>query len=278
MKIAHRTKFATPDVVSSVAIVAVIVLFLYPAHGENVTTLDGKTYTNITAIANYPKQKQVFFECNSNRISVAITNLPEEFRIKYQIKIPTNIITASAQQPNSASLNLFLAQHSNSELSVESKTDAFDGNKLRTWTIKVTANGFELWSGTVFGDNASRNWDNQQFASFKFNQEAFVVNVLDKIIEWGNIASAHKAESFEKPIGSLPDDILGDYGVSNGFNFYWDKDSATAGLRGSQSVSRFHFDQKNVVNFLKLMQSLPTFKQELVNKIKDQEAQRGLFK
>jgi hypothetical protein len=67
-------------------------VFLY---AEDLTTLDGKTFTKITEIAKYPKL--VVFTYNSNRTSVTISNLSENFRVKYGITIQTNS-TSEAQQ------------------------------------------------------------------------------------------------------------------------------------------------------------------------------------
>jgi len=83
MKIIYGKNFATSNAVHSVATVTVIVLFLYSAHGEDLITLDGKTFTNITEIAKYPNQ--FFFTYNGNRMSVTISNLPEGFLAKYGV-------------------------------------------------------------------------------------------------------------------------------------------------------------------------------------------------
>jgi len=110
------------------------VFALFTAHGENLTTLDGKTFTNIIFVTNYPTV--VVIKYDGGEAGVKAANLPEEFRAKYGIKIPTNTITASRQQTNSA--DLFFADHSNSELTVESETNEFTRGIFENWTIKVT--------------------------------------------------------------------------------------------------------------------------------------------
>lgn len=273
IKLINSYCFTATNTVRSTATIVVLIVSLSVACGEDLTTLDGKTFTNITAIAKYPKQ--VFFNCDGKRIGVAITNLKESFRAKYGINISTNAVTVSGQQTNS--VDLYFANHSNSTLTVEREKSKSAENSYDSWTITVMAKGFELRSGTIIGPATSTNNLNiQQSASFKFNQEAFVSAALNKVVDWGKIASENDAESFEKPIGSLPDDILGDIGESNSYTFHWDKDSITRGYYFSGPG--FIFNQKSVTNFVALMQLLPSLKEELADKIKRQEAQQLLFK
>ena len=75
------------------AAVGILALAAQSSCAEDLTTLDGKKYADITDISKYPKQ--VYFTSNSNRIGVAITNLPEDFLerhgiIKAAMSHPTN--------------------------------------------------------------------------------------------------------------------------------------------------------------------------------------------
>jgi len=81
-------------------VVAFLALTAQFSHAEDLTTLDGKKYSDITEISKYPKQ--VYFTCNSNRIGVAITNLPEEFQEKHGIIKPARL------QPTNDIAALFL--------------------------------------------------------------------------------------------------------------------------------------------------------------------------
>src|ERR1039457_4950300 len=67
---------------------------------EDLTTLDGKKYADITDISKYPKQ--VYFTSNSNRIGVAITNLPEDFQERH------GIIKTTMSRPTNDGAALFL--------------------------------------------------------------------------------------------------------------------------------------------------------------------------
>jgi hypothetical protein len=70
----------------------------FALHGEDLTTLDGKTFSNISNVSVYPKQ--VFFNCNGERASVLSTNLPEAFRIQHGVVINTNApVVATERQP-----------------------------------------------------------------------------------------------------------------------------------------------------------------------------------
>jgi TPR repeat protein len=61
----------------AVAMITGFVLVSRLSYSEDLTTLDGKRFSNITELSKYPKQ--VFFTWNEERISVAITNLPDDF-------------------------------------------------------------------------------------------------------------------------------------------------------------------------------------------------------
>lgn len=96
--------------------VGVLVLTYLVSYAEDLTTLDGKIFTNITEITKYPKQ--VFFTYNENRTSVAITNLPEEFRTKNSIQLPSPVpVTRTTQQADTT--DMLLAQFRNSDIEVE---------------------------------------------------------------------------------------------------------------------------------------------------------------
>src|ERR1017187_3870320 len=97
-------------------------------HGEDLTTLDGKTFSNVTDISKYPKQ--IYFTFGNGRTNVAITNLSDDFRAKHGIVIKTNappVATVQPQpqaQPQLSPLDLFLFQHRDSDL-YQSEVDGY---------------------------------------------------------------------------------------------------------------------------------------------------------
>ena len=80
--------------------VGILTLAVRFACAEDLTTSDGKKYLDITDISKYPKQ--IFFTSNSNRIGVAITNLPEDFQERH------GIIKPAMPQPTTDSAAVFL--------------------------------------------------------------------------------------------------------------------------------------------------------------------------
>src|SRR5271155_69780 len=85
--------------------------FPLTSQGEDLTTLDGHTFTNITEITKYPQL--VVFSYNGDRRAAQNTNLPIEFREKYNIIIKTNLPVAVAKplQPQLSPIDLFLLQN-----------------------------------------------------------------------------------------------------------------------------------------------------------------------
>jgi len=64
--------------------------------------LDGKIFTNITEVAKYPNL--VVFTYNESRTSVAISNLPAEFRVKHGVKETESAPQAVPLQTNSTDM------------------------------------------------------------------------------------------------------------------------------------------------------------------------------
>jgi hypothetical protein len=64
--------------------------FLFPtSKGEDLTTLDGQIFMNISEVTKYPQF--IYFTYNGDRKSVQNTNLPKEFKEKFNIVIKTNL-------------------------------------------------------------------------------------------------------------------------------------------------------------------------------------------
>ena len=253
--------------------VGVLVLSVRFSYSEDLTTLDGEKYVNITDISKYPQQ--VFFTCSTNRIGVSTTNLPQGFRAKYGIETKTNNSTVSTAkltlQTNST--DLFLAANRYSDLKVKRETTVFTNNVLYSWTIELDAHGFELISAYT-GDSFY-----QHQMSFALGAESEAQKVFDKFVEWENVASQNNAESFTKPILSLPS-----AGITGSINFVfeWDKNRLPfAGRHGQAELNADVlgvYDKADVLNFRQLLTNVPALKEELVQALRNQEAQKNLFK
>jgi hypothetical protein len=68
------------------------------ARAEDLVTLDGNKYVGITDISKYPKQ--VFFTYGTNRIAVALTNLPDDFEDRHGI-LTINVLLKRANAGDS---------------------------------------------------------------------------------------------------------------------------------------------------------------------------------
>jgi hypothetical protein len=304
MKLINSNSFIATNIVRSAATITVLVLCLPVAHGENLTTLDGKTYTKITEISKYPKQ--VYFNCDSNRIGVAITNLPEEFRVKNGIIEEKKKPTVQTFSPDTNSVNWFLSQNIDSTFETkksisETRTNQTKFQKtidIHDCTIQVEPQGFELTVYTFQCDSDGHMKTNGSDISvsmgFRFGEEATVQQIFDKFLEWENVAATNKAEPFEKVILQFRHPskmVYGSYGSDEfrTYTFRWE-DNFVAGKRGLLSVSypAMNFEmhglffgsaeKSDVLTFRELLKSVPALKEELAQKIRNQNAQKTLFK
>ena len=278
------------------AILGALILSSIASYAEDLTTLDGKTFTNITEVAKYPKL--VVFTYNSNRTSVTISNLPEEFLAKYGMPKPqspppqlTNVqpvdlsqqtVSATAQPifQSTNPVDVFLVNHKDSSLE-EKREDWVQIPGVKSngrCSIRLTAKNFEL---EAF-DPLLAGMDDPHAAiskiSFTFGEDVALAQVFEKFIEWEDIARKNNTESFEKDIP---------YSVGkHTFTFYWKKDS----LPGQEATLWFNladdddarymreFSKEDIVKFRKYLEQLPALKQQLMQEIQNQEAQKNLFK
>jgi hypothetical protein len=300
MKQINSDCFTAKNSVRSMATIAALVLCLSAACGEDLTTLDGKTYTNITEFAKYPNQ--VFFTCNDKRIRVAVTNLPEDFRTKHGIVAVTN----EAHQKTAVQVlspdDLFLAQHSYSDFEVKKDVSLIITNgteyvtnfDLHVCSVQVNAKGFEFaiytYSCNPEGLINLTNSHSDVLATFgfKFGEEDSARQIFEKFVEWESTAAKNNVESFKKQIASLPtDDAFGGQAYRS-FEFQWEKDSPVRGNFSQLNVSYpithdwplayGYLSEEDVVAFEELLKSVPTLKRELVQKIRNQESQQSLFR
>lgn len=295
MKLTNSICFTATNSVRSAATIIVLVLCLSAAHGEALTTLDGKTYTAITEITKYPKQ--IFFTCNSNRVGIAITNLPEEFCAKYLIPTPASIAAAKLAPEittqtrylpvKSVKITLelddYLSNHASSDLYFETNAQCGCTVFLRSKQFILDVFNYDLYTGSlsevVTGpasydrlqaiNTRSLNDGSRVVKTFQYGQEVALNQVFNKFLEWDETASKKNAESFRKEI---PHDLVG-----HTFIFCWDGDSKTSTLSlTANTAACFRKDQ--VIMLQNILKDFPEFKEQLVKKVERQEAQKDLFK
>jgi hypothetical protein len=275
------------------------------SYAEDLTTLDGKTFTNITEITKYPKQ--IFFTYNSNRMPVAISNLPEGFRVKHGIVIRTNapIVAASSGQQQLSPIDLFLWQNRESKLeqredeytnSTIEKIGSSTKNKSKLWSITLqsaevslslftTISMFETENDKEVLKDTIRDTDEM---SFDVGDADYISKVFDKFLEWENVAKTNNAVDFEKEINRrTPNkswviyhrEMFGDAYSSEMviYNFEWRDKHATLNVQQPDPYTG-NFDRDDIINFQSLLKQLPSMKEKLVTAIRDKEAQKDLFK
>ena len=116
------------------------------SQAEDLTTLDGHIFTNITDISKYPTM--IVFSYNGDRKPVALTNLPEDFRNVHGIIIKTNapVVAKELGQQQMSPIDLFLWQNRESEL--EQRADESVTTNL--WTLgSNTAEKYKGYSITL---------------------------------------------------------------------------------------------------------------------------------
>jgi len=208
------------------------------SNAEDLTTLDGITFTNITEIDKYPKQ--VYFTCNSNRIGLSITNLPEWFRAKHQIMLQTNSIVANADADGLSRLNddLFLNQHLNSQFSCRTNisfdvTNKFTGVRWHGCSLEVNPKGFEFYVGSGRQlENRGKHTlkeeldflDSQKNTTqatiyFRFGEEKRAEQIFKRYLEWEETAVANNAVPFNKELAYISNSDI--WQSKRSFEFMW---------------------------------------------------------
>jgi hypothetical protein len=304
-KYINSKSFTATNTVRSAATITVLVFCLSAACGENLTTLDGKTFTNVVSVTNYTSV--VVIRHDGGMTGVKPANLPEAFRAKYGIIIKTNapIIAAKSGQQLSP-IDLFLSQNIDSTFETkrsisETRTNQTKFQKtidIHDCTIQIKPQGFELTVIAMQCDSDGHLKTNDSDMSvsmgFRFGEEVSAQQIFDKYLEWENVAATNKAEPFEKVILQFrhPSQmVFGSYGSDEfrTYTFRWE-DNFIAGKRGLLSVSypAMNFEmhglffgsaeKSDVLTFEELLKSVPALKEELAQKIRNQKAQQTLFK
>src|SRR5208282_3993033 len=245
-------------------VLKVLVLASVVLYAEDLTTLDGKTFTNITEVTKYPKL--VVFTYNSNRTSVAISNLPAEVRAKYGIIIKTNTPKVSVTQTQanrfSNPVDIFLWQNRESDLE-QHESDYFTTNeppfgftrdKQRWIYLKHAEIELSVWTKTWFHQPDLKDLEDSQEMHFDIGQEGVVTNIFNKFFEWDAVATRNHTENFEKEMARRPMN-----------------QSDSAPYSGS-------FEKDDLIHFQTLLTNLPSMKEKLSSAIRNKEAQKDLFK
>jgi hypothetical protein len=254
-------------------VLGVLALSSIVSYAENLATSDGKTFTNITEVTKYPNQ--VIFTYNEKRTSVAISNLPAEFRTKYDVKEQAKkSVSPTISQPTN-SIDLFLDRNRNTDLfECDSDTDMSRTNHIdKSWQlclhgVQVSLTSYETdW-------NTTPEKRTSQFIHFNLGQEGVVNQVFDKFVEWDDVAVKNKPEPFDKEIGRCLDMEANRLGLDEWlvFSFHWDDRSTLWASYGGM------FDREDVIHFREILKRLPSFKEKLVERIRNKEAQGNLFK
>jgi hypothetical protein len=248
--------------------------------GEDLTTLDGKIYTNITEVTKYPKM--IVFSFNGNREPVRNTNLPEAFRDKYRIVIATNAPPQTIAAPQQSSLSpndALLFEHKDTELfECDSVNNTNDDKK--SWQICL--HGVEV-TLTSYSDITDSDNDIRNYIKFQIGQEAIINQVFSKYFEWDAIATTNNAQPFTKVISYYRDlmkatlyptlsEFSGDDTQLMSFNWSFNRSYVSDSLNGGL------FYNEDVKHFQELLKELPTLKEKLANDIRQKEAQKELFK
>ena len=257
-------------------ILSALVLPSVFSYAEDLTTLDGKTFTNITEVAKYPKL--VVFTYNENRTSVAVSNLPVEFCTKYDVKEHAKkSVPQTISQPTN-SIDLFLARNRDTDL-FECDSELFSTNHVdKSWQLCLHGIEVALTSYTTDWHTTPETRTSQAM-HFNLGQEVIVNEVFNKFVEWDAVALKNNAVPFEKEIGRCRDANTLSLDGWHFYSFHWN-----SGLNGSSSslwdsgVLGGIFYRDDVVQFREMLKRLPAFKEKLAEKIRNQEAQQSLFK
>jgi hypothetical protein len=302
----HKERESTISVCSLCfsVVLGALVLPSAVSYAEDLTTLDGKTFTNITEVTKYPNL--VVFTYNNTRTSVAISNLPAEFRIKHGVKEPEKKATLQTNSPQTNSVDWILARNRELDFSTKKTIHLQRTNQASEYVAIIDIHDCEISvkpKGFIFtnysfkcdshGDMETNGGDIPVIIGFKFGEEALARQIFDKFIEWEAIAATNNAQNFEKVIASIREPSKSPYGSDEfrTFTFAWDKDSVMGkdcrgSLRASYPVMNFDLgslfyafgEKSDILAFRELLKSVPVLKEELAQKIRDREAQKNLFK
>jgi len=137
--------------------------------------------------------------------------------------------------------------------------------------IAVSPDHFTL----VINEGVAGDWKVELAWCFRFDEEAAVREMFQKVIEWGAVALTNKAVDFTKPVARFGGSVPHTYDPNErAFSFVWNSGGSEASLWGAAG----HCDLKSVRAFQGLLNAIPALKDELVEKIRKKEEQESLFR
>jgi len=266
------------------------VLVANSLHGEDLTTLDGRKYSNISDILKYPKQ--IFFNFNGIRTNVSVTNIPDEFRSRHGIIVKTNnpvVVTKLSQLDSS---DVVLWQNRKSSLYQEEKESSYGSDTLtytnKDYYLRLESVEVKLTVNTTWGwrNSKLKSFYNSELMHFDIGQEEFMSKVFEKFIEWDKIATTNQAEEFEKeivrrPIKKSEDDLTNrNYADRCVYYFIWRNGKAELKVEDTTQYCQYcgNFDSEDIIHLQSLLKLLPNMKEKLVLAIQNKDFQKDLFK
>jgi len=253
------------------------------SQAEDLTTLDGHTFTNITEISKYATM--VVFTSNGQRKGVTITNLPEAFRAKYGVVIKTNApaVATVKLQPQLSPVDSFLFQQKDIDVADLMECDGVNihtNDEVTSWQLCLSGVEVSLTSYLDY-TNGTRKRQPQRL-KFQIGQDVIMGQVFDKFLEWDAIARTNKAQPFDKVITNYlnmanynpNDNPTTRLSYTDSLVFHWQlgesylSDSANAGI----------FYKNDILHFKDILPELESLKAKVVKNIKTKAAQTTLFK
>lgn len=267
------------------------------SRAEDLTTLDGHTFTNITQVDKYPNL--IVFTYNGTRKTTATTNLPDEFRAKHGIAVKTNTPTVATvrAQPQLSPVDVFLWQNRESKLeqriheSITTNLDT-DCDLYKSWNIILQSAEVELsvFKTTTFfeGGKIKDTIESTEEMTFDTGDENSIVKLFDKFLEWDSVATSKNAENCVKEIGTrkpTTDYILSNQRIfgsdyPNGictYTFKWENKQSELNVFQPDAKAG-NFDKQDIIHFQSLMTNLPSMKEKLAAAIQNQDRQKDLFR
>ena len=280
---------------------AVLLLACSSLQAEDLTTLDGRTFTNITDIAKYPSL--IVFTYNGDRKGIAFTNLPEAFRVQHGIVIKTNApVVVGGPSRALGPIDLFLWKNRESLLQqMESENLFTNGDYIsndphewfisKTWSLTLKNSGIylEVDGEIFFHSSATPDVTTVNIMRFEAWNGDSISNLLGKFMDWQNVAATNQAVNFEKEIcRRTPDPSVVDpaekpileFLHSNPpvvYTFLWREKQATLHVEPN-GVYQGDFEADDLSHFQSLLKKLPEMKEKLANDIRKSVSQQNLFK
>jgi len=250
-------------------VICIVVLSVTNSRSEDLTTLDGKTYLNITYITNYPNQ--IVFRYEGERTYVAVSNLPADFLTKHGITlntIKTSEIKVADTPISQSPLNpadLFLLQNHTNDL-FQTATDfsitnyPLGAETSRNWFLSIGMGQINLtaWTQVSYSDEKTNRSRIEETMCFNIGQEELFSGILKKFMDWDEIAATNHVENFEKELARGPVKQQSDsnsYLTGNVcvYNFIWQEGKSSLDVQDPEALHSGYFWKDDIIHFQKLL-------------------------